>query len=87
MAANGCAFIPVGPEGDAIIERYVRFPVGRHDEEIVMASIMGRAIAVAHPAIASPPPKEAKPVKGVHETFNDLEASQPRRGERIQTGG
>lgn len=55
MAASGRVWIPVGPDGDDIIEQYVRFPGGKHDDEVDAGAIIGRAIAEAHPAIANVP--------------------------------
>jgi len=53
MASMGRVWIPVGPEGDAVIEQYVGFPGAKHDDEVDAASVMGRALADAHPAIAT----------------------------------
>lgn len=84
MAAMGRVFIPEGPEGDAIIEQYVKFPAGRHDEEIDVGAIIGRAIDMAHPAIVAPPSKAPGPLKGVSEmTLNQLLALQPQPDDRI----
>lgn len=84
LAANGCVFIPEGPEGDAILDMYVKFPAAKHDEEVDMAGIMGRAIAMAHPALTLPEPKVAPELKGVHNmTFNDLVMSEPGGNDRV----
>jgi predicted phage terminase large subunit-like protein len=58
MASAGCVWIPEGPEGDEIIEQYVAFPGGKHDDEVDAAGVMGRAINEAHPAISKPPAKK-----------------------------
>jgi predicted phage terminase large subunit-like protein len=58
MAANGKVWIPEGPEGDEVIDLYVKFPGGAHDDEVDAGSVIGRAINDAHPAIV--PPKAAK---------------------------
>lgn len=61
MAASGCIWIPEGPEGDDVIEQYVQFPTGRHDDEVDAGSLIGRALADAHPAIVpvvEAPPRE-----------------------------
>ncbi|MGK4845936.1 hypothetical protein, partial [Salmonella enterica] len=50
-----------GPEGDDVIEQYVQFPTGRHDDEVDAGSLIGRALADAHPAIVpivEAPPRE-----------------------------
>lgn len=72
MAAMGQVWIPEGPEGDEIIEQYVKFPAGKHDEEVDMAAIMGRAIAMAHPAIVPPEQPPPGEVRGITQmTFNE----------------
>jgi hypothetical protein len=58
MAASGRVWIPEGPEGDDVIDQYVGFPGASHDDEVDAASVMGRAINDAHPAIV--PMAEAK---------------------------
>lgn len=50
MAHAGKVWIPEGPEGDDVIEQYCKFPAGGLDETDA-AGTMGRAIAMAHPAI------------------------------------
>lgn len=74
MAAMGCVWVPEGPEGDAFIEELIKFPAGAHDEEVDCAGIMGRAIAMAHPALApEAPPKPAEEPKGIMQmSFNQL---------------
>jgi hypothetical protein len=54
MASNGCVWLPAGPQGDEILEQYIRFPGGKNDDEVDMGAIIGRAIDQAHPAITSP---------------------------------
>jgi len=84
MAANGRVFIPVGPEGDAIIDQMDAFPTAPHDEEVDMAAIMGRAIAMAHPAIVEPEAKKPGPPRGVNEmTWDELMAQQGPKEERV----
>jgi predicted phage terminase large subunit-like protein len=58
MASMGRVWIPEGPEGDDVIDQYLKFPAGTHDDEVDMASLIGRAIADAHPAVI--PPQEQK---------------------------
>lgn len=50
-ASMGEVYIRSGPLGDAIIEEYVAFPGGKHDDEVDTAANMGRALDMAHPAI------------------------------------
>lgn len=54
MAASGRVWIPVGPEGDEIIDQYLKFPLGKNDDEVDAAAVIGRAIDEAHPAIVRP---------------------------------
>lgn len=60
MASMGRVWIPTGPEGDEVIEEYVGFPGAAHDDEVDAASIIGRALDEAHPAIAATPAKQPK---------------------------
>lgn len=52
MASSGRVWIPEGPEGDDVIEQYVKFPGGRNDDEVDAAGLIGRVLDDAHPAIA-----------------------------------
>lgn len=80
MAASGRVFIPEGVEGDAIIEQFVKFPAGKHDEEVDVAAIIGRAIDMAHPAIVQPPAAPPPPLKGPTDmTLDQLFAMQANR--------
>lgn len=59
MAAMGCVWLPVGPEGDDVLDQYLKFPGGKNDDEIDAAGVIGRAIDQAHPALAvKPKPSE-----------------------------
>ncbi len=83
MAASGRVWIPEGPEGDAIIEQLDAFPTAPHDEEVDNIAIMGRAIAMAHPALV-PPVAEERPhdPKGIRDmTFDQAMETlmQPKR--------
>lgn len=84
LAAMGQIWIPEGPEGDVIVEQYVKFPAGAHDEEVDMLAIMGRAIAMAHPAIVPPEEPEKQTAKGVNEmTWDELMAMQTPQRDRV----
>lgn len=52
MAAAGQVFLPDTPEGDDVLAQYLKFPAGAHDDEVDAAALIGRAIDMAHPAIA-----------------------------------
>ncbi len=54
-AAMGMVRLPIGPVGDAVLDEYLRFPAGKHDDEVDVASLIGRVLDEAHPAVASRP--------------------------------
>lgn len=58
MASSGRVWLPEGPEGDDVLEQYLKFPGGKNDDEVDAAAVIGRAIDMAHPAIIQP--KEQK---------------------------
>jgi predicted phage terminase large subunit-like protein len=70
MAANGKVWIPEGPEGDEVVDLYVKFPGGAYDDEVDAASVIGRAINDAHPAIV-PVKETAKHVDRWDRAFNE----------------
>jgi len=60
-ASMGELWFPSGLLGDNIIDEFIRFPAGKHDDEVDAASLIGRAIDQAHPAIlAAPKPDERR---------------------------
>lgn len=84
MAAMGRVWVPEGPEGDAILDQMDAFPSAPHDEEVDMAAIMGRAIAMAHPAIVPAAEEPKGPPKGINElTWDELMAMQTPQRERV----
>lgn len=50
-AAMGKVHFPAGTEGDAILDEYLRFPAGKHDDDVDNGSLIGRALDMTHPAI------------------------------------
>lgn len=56
-AYMGEVHIRAGIEGDAMIEEYVAFPGGRHDDEVDNLANIGRVLDQAHPAIVPPDKK------------------------------
>lgn len=52
-AAMRMVHVPVGPEGDDFIDELIRFPTGKHDDDVDCASLLGRALDEAHPAVRS----------------------------------
>jgi hypothetical protein len=72
-AAMGLVAIAEGPEGDAILSELLRFPAGRHDDEVDCASLIGRALDEVHPAIVAPEkPGAAAPRGAGAPTFDEL---------------
>jgi len=81
MAAMGCVWIPEGPEFDAIIDQLDAFPVAEHDEEVDCLAIIGKAIAMAHPALApeAPKPPPGEPQGIMQMSFDQLMAQMDRQ--------
>jgi predicted phage terminase large subunit-like protein len=52
-AAMGRVNLPEGTEGDLILDEYLHFPAGKHDDEVDTASLIGRALDETHPAIVT----------------------------------
>lgn len=40
-----------GHEGELVLDEYLHFPAGKHDDEVDTASLIGRALDEVHPAI------------------------------------
>lgn len=59
-AAMGKVWLPEGYEGDAILDEYLRFPAGKHDDEVDVAGLIGRCLDDAHPAIVTTQAKSSK---------------------------
>jgi predicted phage terminase large subunit-like protein len=55
MAASGRVYV----EPQADLSEFLSFPAGKHDDDVDNASLIGRAIDQAHPAIAKVPEKPA----------------------------
>lgn len=76
MAAMGRVSLPEGSIGDDILNQYLRFPGGKHDDEVDAAAIIGRAIDMAHPAILRQPEKpKPKSRYEVDEDDDDISTS------------
>lgn len=50
-AAMKRVHLPEGIEGDVVLDEYLHFPAGRHDDEVDCGSLIGRALDQVHPAI------------------------------------
>ncbi len=64
-AAMGMVFIPEGPEGDRILDEYVKFPAGKNDDEVDNLSLIGRALDMVHPAIIPPEKPQIQAPQGM----------------------
>lgn len=53
MAASGRVRIADTEYGHALLEQLLRFPVGKYDDGVDMAALMGLAIDQAHPAVVA----------------------------------
>jgi predicted phage terminase large subunit-like protein len=62
-------------EPGADIAEFLSFPAGKHDDEVDCASLMGRALDMAHPAVVTP---SALPPKRRDYGMNDVEADDWR---------
>lgn len=72
MASSGRVWIPEGPEGDDVIDQYLKFPAGANDDEVDAAAIIGKAMDMAHPAISKPSEvKRKKPDRWAFEDESD----------------
>lgn len=75
-----------GIEGDMVLDECLRFPAGKHDDEVDTASLIGRALDMAHPAVAAEDHKP-KPILGLDTpvTMDDVwEQTKPKgKYERI----
>jgi predicted phage terminase large subunit-like protein len=60
LASLGMVHIPDGIVGDEVLSQYLKFPAGAHDDEVDAASLIGRVINEAHPAIVKKPKEEPK---------------------------
>ncbi len=82
--AMSMVWIPEGPEGDEFLDELIRFPAGKHDDDVDNASLIGRALDMAHPAILTPETKPDGPPRGINEmTWDELMAQQGPRNERV----
>lgn len=66
-AASGRVYFEPGAD----IDEFLRFPAGKHDDDVDTASLIGRALDEAHPAVV--PPQEAEKGKDRWERAFDRE--------------
>lgn len=50
-AAMKRVHLPEGIDGDLVLDEYLHFPAGRHDDDVDCGSLIGRALDQVHPAI------------------------------------
>lgn len=62
-AAMGKVHIPLTEAGDTALGEYLRFPAGKHDDEVDCGSLLGRALDMVHPGVL--PPEGPKPMRGL----------------------
>lgn len=79
MAHSGKVWLPEGPEGDDVLNQYLKFPGGKNDDEVDAAAIMGRALGDAHPAIAELPKEDRPKEDRWAKAFGDLEGTETWR--------
>jgi hypothetical protein len=48
-------------ESGADVSEFLSFPAGKHDDEVDAASLMGRALDMAHPAVVAATAKPNNP--------------------------
>jgi predicted phage terminase large subunit-like protein len=71
-AAMKTVHLPATPDGDAVLDEYLRFPAGKHDDDVDCASLIGRALDQAHPAIV----KQDEQKTGNPPDLNDWRGSE-----------
>lgn len=52
-SAMGQVHLPEGTDGDLVLDEYLHFPAGKHDDEVDCGSLIGRALDEMHPAIVT----------------------------------
>lgn len=60
-AAMGKVHILEGIDGDLVLDEYLHFPAGKHDDEVDCGSLIGRALDETHPAIVRREQKSPNP--------------------------
>lgn len=84
-AAMGKVHLPDDRDGDMILDEYLHFPAGKHDDDVDAAGLVGRALDQTHPAIL--PPDPPGPIQGMEALTMDKmwKDGRPKalRGNRI----
>lgn len=63
-AAMGKVHVLGDKDGDLVLDEYLHFPAGKHDDEVDAASLIGRALDQMHPAIVTVKPVDPNPRDG-----------------------
>jgi predicted phage terminase large subunit-like protein len=71
-AAMGAVYFEPGAD----VEEFIRFPAGKNDDDVDTASLIGRALDEAHPAIAQSEPDKRKKVDRWAKAFGDHEDTE-----------
>jgi len=82
MASMGMVHIPVGPDGDSVIDQYIRFPSGANDDEIDCGATLGRVIDEAHPAMLKK--KKELPRTTAQEDFDRIMGIKKSRARNLE---
>lgn len=61
VASMGMVYLPEGEVGDDAIGEYVRFPGGKHDDQVDADAVIARVLSEAHPAMVPVVEMIAKP--------------------------
>jgi predicted phage terminase large subunit-like protein len=54
LAAQRRVWLPIGPDGDAVLTEFLKFPLGKHDDVVDASAVIGKVLEEAHPAIVRP---------------------------------
>lgn len=71
-AAMGAVYFEPGAD----VEEFIRFPAGKHDDDVDTASLIGRALDDAHPAIAAAAPDKRQKVDRWAKAFGNHEDTE-----------
>lgn len=70
-------------EPGAELDEFLKFPSGAHDDEVDAASIIGRALDDAHPAVVSPAAREDAPVDRWDKAFAGAGADEDEESWKV----
>lgn len=73
MASMGKVHVPDTEYGHRLLQQLLHFPAGKYDDAVDMASLMGRAIDQAHPAVVKQGDPSAQPKDSYSKLFEESE--------------